>query len=154
MHRCSPAKNLDVLSGVDVQGLLRQKWFRFFGLSASREYFCEGRIVLNLASVVGLAVLLVSLSATAATDHVCSDCHASATPSASDLIRPLSGLCVDCHRNRIIAGEHIIDVPVIASSNTLPLHSVMTCAPCHDPHQPFAALRWVDPELCRHCHVK
>lgn len=109
----------------------------------------------GLALVASLMILLISFGANAAVDHVCSDCHASTTPNASDLIRPLSSLCVDCHRARINAGEHAVDVPVPAPTNTLPLHnSVMSCATCHDPHQPFAALRMVDPELCRQCHVK
>jgi predicted CXXCH cytochrome family protein len=88
-------------------------------------------------------------------DHACSDCHSSATPSASDLIRPLSGLCADCHRERIAAGEHAVDVLVTAPNNTLPLNKgEISCATCHDPHQPFAALRMEDPELCQQCHTR
>lgn len=111
--------------------------------------------VQGFALAASLMALLISFGASAAVDHVCSDCHASATPSASDLIRPLSGLCADCHRKRIDAGEHAVDVLVTAPTNTLPLHNgVMSCATCHDPHQPFAALRLVDPKLCRQCHMK
>lgn len=92
---------------------------------------------------------------TALADHSCTDCHNSATPSASDLIKPLSGLCADCHAKRIAAGEHAVDIPVFALNNTLPLHQgKMSCATCHDPHQPFAALRMMDPELCEQCHPK
>ena len=108
----------------------------------------------GLALAASLIVLLISFNASAAVDHVCSDCHSSATPGANDLIQPLSGLCIDCHRARVDAGEHAVDVPVAATGNTLPLHNgVMSCATCHDPHQPFAALRMVDPELCRQCHA-
>ncbi len=108
-------------------------------------------IIPNLA----LAILFISTGTGAATDHSCSDCHATATPTASDLIQPLSGLCADCHVERIIAGEHKVGVPVPESDNTLPLHDgVMSCATCHDPHQLFAALRMEDPELCQQCHLK
>ncbi len=101
-----------------------------------------------------MVVLLISTSIGAA-DHVCSDCHAAIAPNANDLIQPLSGLCADCHVERIIAGEHKVDVPVSASANTLPLHDgVMTCGTCHDPHQPFATLRMEDPKLCQQCHLK
>ena len=90
-----------------------------------------------------------------AADHACTNCHSSTTPAASDLIKPLSALCADCHAERIAAGEHVVDIPVTAANNTLPLHSgMMTCATCHDPHQPFAALRMENPELCRQCHAR
>ncbi len=101
-----------------------------------------------------MTVLLISTHINAA-DHACSDCHATTTPSAGDLIQPLSGLCADCHIDRITAGEHVVGIPVSAPNNTLPLHDgLMSCATCHDPHQPFAALRAKDPELCRQCHLK
>ena len=103
------------------------------------------------------ALLMVWLpsSNNALADHSCTDCHNSATPGVSDLIKPLSGLCADCHAKRIAAGEHAVDIPVFASNNTLPLHEgKLSCATCHDPHQPFAALRMIDPELCKQCHPK
>jgi len=103
---------------------------------------------------LALVILFINTTVSIA-DHACTDCHATATPNASDLIQPLSGLCADCHVERIIAGEHRVDVPVSEPDNTLPLHNgVMSCATCHDPHQPFAALRMEDPELCRQCHLK
>ncbi len=104
---------------------------------------------------LAIAVLFISTNTGATEDHTCSDCHASATPNAGDLIQPLSGLCANCHIDRITAGEHVVGIPVSTPDNTLPLHDdVMSCATCHDPHQPFAALRMKDPELCRQCHLK
>jgi len=106
----------------------------------------------SLSMIVWLAVLFTNASAA---DHACTDCHATATPDADDLIQPLSDLCADCHTDRITAGEHVVGVPVSGPDNTLPLHDgVMSCATCHDPHQPFAELRMEDPELCRQCHLK
>lgn len=108
----------------------------------------------RLAPAACLAALFISVNAGAA-DHACTDCHNSATPSASDLIKPQSALCADCHAERIAAGEHVVDIPVFAPDNPLPLHNgVMTCATCHDPHQPFAALRMTNPELCVQCHTR
>jgi len=108
--------------------------------------------VKSLVMTIWLAALFSSANAT---DHTCTDCHATSTPGANDLINPLPDLCVDCHAERIAAGEHIVDIPVSEPDNTLPLYDgVMSCATCHDPHQPFAALRMEDPELCRQCHLK
>ena len=102
-----------------------------------------------------LLVVWLMLSNTAQADHSCTDCHSSNTPSNSDLNKPLSPLCADCHAERIAAGEHLVDIPVITSKDPLPLNKgVMTCVTCHDPHQPVAALRMVDPELCEQCHPK
>ena len=102
-----------------------------------------------------LFMVCLTLCTTASADHSCTDCHNSATPSNTDLIKPLSTLCADCHAKRIAAGEHVVDIPAFSPNNSLPLHNgVMTCATCHDPHQPFAALRMVDPELCEQCHPR
>ena len=112
------------------------------------------RITRRLAASAFLAILCIGSNVNAA-DHTCTDCHNSAIPNANDLIKPLSTLCADCHAERIAAGEHVVDVSVLSSTNTLPLHNgTMTCATCHDPHQPRAALRMVDPELCRQCHPR
>lgn len=109
---------------------------------------------LPLTGIVLLMVWLVPGN-TALADHSCTDCHNSATPSNTDLIKPLSSLCADCHAERIAAGEHVVDIPVIALNNTLPLHNgLMSCATCHDPHQPFAAVRMPDPKLCTQCHPR
>ncbi len=99
-------------------------------------------------------VLLFAASATPAAVHQqCEDCHAPGTPSASNLIQPLSGLCIDCHQARIEAGEHVVDIPANAAATGLPLQAgVMTCVTCHDPHAQGIALRMKDPELCQACH--
>ena len=102
-----------------------------------------------------LLLLLTTWLPLASADHSCTDCHNSGTPSNTDLIKPLSSLCADCHAERIAAGEHVVDITVTAATNTLPIQNGnMTCITCHDPHQTLAALRKMDPELCRECHVR
>ncbi|MDT8383760.1 MAG: cytochrome c3 family protein [Gammaproteobacteria bacterium] len=114
---------------------------------------------MNRSSFPHLPLILLTawlmICTTASADHSCTDCHTSNTPNNTDLIKPLSALCADCHAERIAAGEHVVDVPVFAANTRLPLHNgTISCATCHDPHQPFAALRMVDPELCRQCHTR
>ena len=111
----------------------------------------NGRILL-----AGLMLAGISLTNGAgAADHSCANCHRSATPSADDLIQPLSSLCADCHPERIAAGEHVVDVDAHNPATTLPLQDgKLTCITCHDPHQPLAALRLPDPDLCRQCHPR
>jgi predicted CXXCH cytochrome family protein len=111
----------------------------------------SGRILL-----AGLILAGVGLSnGSGAADHSCANCHRSATPSTDDLIQPLSGLCADCHPERIAAGEHVVDVDAHNPTTTLPLQAgKLTCITCHDPHQPRAALRLPDPALCRQCHPR
>ncbi len=106
--------------------------------------------------VLSAFVLLLAASATPAAGHQqCEDCHATGTPSASNLIQPLSGLCINCHQTRIDAGEHVVDIPVNAAPMTLPLQAgVITCVTCHDPHAQGIALRMKDPELCQACHQR
>jgi predicted CXXCH cytochrome family protein len=111
----------------------------------SRQLLLTGFILL------GMGLIDVAQAA----DHSCADCHRSATPSADDLIQPLSGLCADCHVERIAAGEHVVDVDAHNPTTTLPLQAgKLTCITCHDPHQPLAALRLPDPALCRQCHPR
>ena len=101
--------------------------------------------------LAGSFTSLVALGA----DHNCSDCHGSATPGANDLVNPLASLCADCHRERIAAGEHQVDISVNIPGNTLPLQDgQLTCITCHDPHKGVAALRMTDPEICRQCHTR
>ncbi|WP_455218424.1 cytochrome c3 family protein [Kaarinaea lacus] len=91
-----------------------------------------------------------------AANHNCTDCHGTQSPGATDLVKPLSMLCADCHQARIAAGEHRVDVPVTtAGNNALPLSDgKMTCITCHDPHGTSLALRMKDPDLCNHCHKR
>ena len=105
--------------------------------------------------LLALALLLVA-GATQATAHQqCQDCHDPGTPSATNLKQPLSGLCIDCHRTRIDAGEHAVDIPANTATTTLPLQAGrMTCVTCHDPHAQGVALRMSDPELCQACHQR
>jgi len=97
--------------------------------------------------VLSAFVLLLAASATLAAGHQqCEDCHASGTPSASNLVQPLSALCINCHQTRIDAGEHAVDIPANTTTTMLPLQAGrMTCVTCHDPHTQGI-------ELCQACH--
>ena len=106
-----------------------------------------------------LIILVVTLLASPfalGVEHACPDCHGSSTPDSTDLKKPLSTLCVDCHQARIAAGEHAVDIPVNpAESLVLPMdNGKMTCITCHDPHGSSLALRMTDPELCSQCHKR
>ena len=96
------------------------------------------------------------ISSVSYAEHTCTDCHNSDTPGATDLIKPLSTLCSDCHQERIAAGEHQVDIPAtFVEGNTLPLQNGnMTCITCHDPHGSSLALRMTDPDLCKQCHKR
>lgn len=112
------------------------------------------RIRRGLRHGILLAGLCLCYAALAA-DHTCANCHRSTTPNADDLIQPLSGLCADCHPERIAAGEHVVDVDAHNPTTTLPLQDgKLTCITCHDPHQPLATLRLPDPALCQQCHPR
>lgn len=109
------------------------------------------------AYYIGVIFILALMGTNTAfsADHACADCHNSATPNKNDLKQALSGLCADCHAARIAAGEHAVDIPATAPENTLPLQAGnMTCITCHDPHQPRAALRKKDPQICWECHKR
>ncbi len=109
-----------------------------------------------------LILLFLCAAPLAAQDHSqCSSCH---TQGVSDdtavmaTIRPaLPQLCINCHRERVAAGEHIINVrPVTAHPTSLPLlNGEVSCTSCHDPHGKQAAqLRIGADKLCLDCHRK
>lgn len=87
----------------------------------------------------------------------CTTCHATGgAPVATNLVRPLSGLCMDCHAERHGSGEHVVDVPSTFPQVALPLQAgIMTCVTCHDPHGVVTALlRLPSEQLCTTCHDK
>ncbi|MDX8410878.1 MAG: cytochrome c3 family protein [Mariprofundaceae bacterium] len=110
--------------------------------------------LLVLIAVLGLAPALA-----AAPIHAnCATCHGSGdAPGASNLLRPLSALCMDCHAEQHGSGEHVVDVvPTTLPQLALPLQSgLMTCVTCHDPHASIAGmLRLPSEKLCTTCHDK
>lgn len=103
-----------------------------------------------------IIVIVFLVCSSAYAEHTCTDCHSSDTPGATDLTRPLSTLCNNCHQARIEKGEHQVNIPAtFTGGNTLPLQDgKMTCITCHDPHGSSLALRMKDPELCTQCHKR
>ena len=91
----------------------------------------------------------------------CTACHSQGVSDDTAVmatIRPeLPQLCIDCHQDRVAAGEHIINVtPVTAHPASLPLvNGRVSCTSCHDPHGKQAAqLRMDAATLCQDCHRK
>ena len=88
-------------------------------------------------SIVAVMLWSIGGTATAAAHGDCAPCHGETAPDASAvrLVTPLPTLCIDCHQERIAAGEHVIDVPPGVGGISLPLlDGMISCTTCHDPH--------------------
>lgn len=88
----------------------------------------------------------------------CDTCHLPAgTHKPGELKKPLSGLCLDCHRDRKAPAEHKIDIVPAMEVKGLPLFDgKIACTTCHDPHTNThgSMLRIPSSDLCRACHPK
>lgn len=86
----------------------------------------------------------------------CTACHISHNGGPTK--KPLTELCVTCHRERIEAGEHIVDIiPKYPVPKNLPLtkDGKLTCITCHDPHSKEPMMLRLDTMvLCNQCHKK
>ncbi len=110
-----------------------------------------------------VSILLLACSGPLfAQDHSqCTNCHAQGVSNDSAVmatIRPtLPQLCINCHQQRKLVGEHIINIkPVNAIPKSLPLlNGEVSCTSCHDPHGKLPAqLRMDAARLCQDCHAK
>lgn len=114
---------------------------------------------------VGIGCALLGAAADAAPRPVhplppskqdCSNCHPGAEgPRSGTLAKGLSGLCLDCHPDRIAPQEHRVDIVPAMPVKDLPLfEGRMTCATCHDPHRNThgSLLRKPEADLCLSCH--
>ncbi|MHB8882580.1 MAG: cytochrome c3 family protein [Thermodesulfovibrionales bacterium] len=109
-----------------------------------------------------LTLIILTTAYAFAEKHPCSSCHRSAPHSAAAgtlLKAPLSGLCLECHPDRMGTAEHKIDVVPAMKSGELPLgkDGKMTCITCHDPHEKSGnpkLLRILPSDLCLTCHPK
>jgi len=88
----------------------------------------------------------------------CDTCHLPAgTHKPGELKKPLSGLCLDCHRDRKAPAEHKVDIVPTMEVKGLPLFDgKIACPTCHDPHTNAhgSMLRMPATDLCRVCHLK
>ncbi len=91
----------------------------------------------------------------------CTSCHTQGitddTAVMASIRHTLPGLCINCHSDRVTAGEHIINVaPLAAHPISLPLvNGMVSCTTCHDPHgKQTAQLRLDAAKLCQDCHNK
>jgi predicted CXXCH cytochrome family protein len=86
----------------------------------------------------------------------CTICHQPAgAHSVGNLKKPLSDLCLECHRDRRSPNEHKVDIPARTEVKGLPLFDgKITCLTCHDPHANTygSMLRMTAGDLCMVCH--
>jgi len=86
----------------------------------------------------------------------CTICHLPAgAHSVGELKKPLSVLCLDCHRDRTPPAEHKVDIPPRTEVKGLPLFDgKIACVTCHDPHANTYGnmLRIPAGDLCMVCH--
>ncbi|MBI1810768.1 MAG: cytochrome c3 family protein [Nitrospirae bacterium] len=86
----------------------------------------------------------------------CTACHISS--NGGPVKKPLTELCVGCHRERIETGEHKVDIiPRYQVPQNLPLtkDGKITCITCHDQHSAeYMMLRFETMVLCNKCHKK
>ncbi|WP_203473458.1 cytochrome c3 family protein [Dissulfurispira thermophila] len=100
--------------------------------------------------------IMVSHQTFALQTKECTACHIS--HSGGPVKKPLTELCVTCHRERIEAGEHKVDIiPKFPVPKNLPLtkDGKITCITCHDQHSTDPLmLRMETIILCNQCHKK
>jgi len=88
----------------------------------------------------------------------CTDCHLTATPASdgSDLVKPVTELCVSCH-DQGGRSDHAVGVPPGPDgSGTLPLVAgKIECVTCHNMHAETRMLLRINTEkLCLACHPR
>jgi len=107
-------------------------------------------------ALIIISSALISHQTLALQTKECSACHVS--HNGGPVKKPLTELCVTCHRERIEAGEHIVDItPKYPVPKNLPLtkDGKLTCITCHDPHSQEPLMLRLEPMiLCNQCHKK
>ena len=88
----------------------------------------------------------------------CDICHLPpGANKAGSLKKKLSGLCLDCHRDRKAPAEHRVDMVPSMEVIGLPLfEGMVACPTCHDTHanENGSMLRMPAKDLCAACHRK
>lgn len=101
-------------------------------------------------------IFAASYSAEAVRTDDCTVCHVS--HKGFLLLQPVNELCTNCHRDRVAAGEHAVNVvPKFPVPPELPLakDGRITCITCHNPHSKEGRmLRLAPVVLCGKCHMK
>ncbi|TAN42813.1 MAG: hypothetical protein EPN22_11390 [Nitrospirae bacterium] len=103
-----------------------------------------------------LSLLVFPVLSLAIRSNDCNICH---EPHQGFIIkRDVTELCRDCHKERVAAGEHRVDMePKMEVPKALPLKKdgKITCITCHDSHsKEYLMLRYKPVELCYKCHKK
>ena len=110
----------------------------------------------TVAVLIAWCLLLSFCSLTYAVEKPCEFCHVSHAGGGALLNSDMDALCLECHMERLAAGEHKTGMSPSMAVMHLPLYSgKVACLTCHDPHARTAAmLRKPASELCLSCHVK
>ncbi len=104
-------------------------------------------------------VLFISTSWAETIGHnACTDCHLTPkpTPDNSELVKPVTELCTECHK-KDQRNDHAIGIPPgVNGTNGLPLIAgKIACITCHDMHVKTRMLLRLNTEgLCLACHPK
>ncbi|MBI5211854.1 MAG: cytochrome c3 family protein [Nitrospirae bacterium] len=106
-------------------------------------------------SIIVLSMLMFHLTDALQTKD-CTICHLS--HNGGSVKKPLTELCVTCHKERIQEGEHVVDIiPKYQVPQNLPLtkDGKLTCITCHDQHSKEPVMLRLEPmTLCNSCHKK
>ncbi|MBI5025793.1 MAG: cytochrome c3 family protein [Nitrospirae bacterium] len=106
--------------------------------------------------ICAIFLCLILVSPSRAVVKECIFCHES--PKGGVVKKPLTELCLGCHRERIGMGEHPVGmIPRISIPSGFPLtkDGRLTCISCHDPHSQEPMMLRVQPiALCNACHKK
>ncbi len=103
--------------------------------------------------------LLVNISSAEPVGHnLCKDCHLTAKPTSdnNDLLKPVTELCIECHKKGK-RNDHAIGIPPgVDGTNGLPLVAgKIECITCHNMHVKTRMLLRLNTEgLCLACHPK
>ncbi len=89
-------------------------------------------------------------------NQVCGICHIPHKVKEKGLLKKtISELCFECHKDREVPTDHVVDViPSMEVGELVLTDGKMTCVTCHDSHKNTYPnmLRTTPETLCQKCH--